>query len=31
VHELQIEGRKRLPARDFMNGVHLSPCERLGV
>jgi methionyl-tRNA formyltransferase len=30
VHELQLEGRKRLPARDFLNGVRPSPGEKLG-
>jgi methionyl-tRNA formyltransferase len=30
VHELQLEGRKRLRARDFLNGVRPSPGERLG-
>jgi methionyl-tRNA formyltransferase len=29
VHELQLEGRKRLPTRDFLNGVRLSPGEKL--
>jgi methionyl-tRNA formyltransferase len=29
VHELQLEGRKRLPARDFLNGVRPSPGEML--
>jgi methionyl-tRNA formyltransferase len=28
--EVQLEGRKRLSARDFLNGVHLQPGERLG-
>jgi methionyl-tRNA formyltransferase len=28
--EVQLEGRKRLPARDFLNGVRLSPGEQLG-
>ncbi len=27
--ELQLEGRKRLTARDFLNGVHLAPGEKL--
>ena len=31
VHELQLEGRKRLVARDFLNGVRPSPGEKLGV
>jgi methionyl-tRNA formyltransferase len=31
VHELQLEGRKRLLARDFLNGVRPSPGERLGA
>jgi methionyl-tRNA formyltransferase len=30
VHELQLEGRKRLLARDFLNGVRPSPGEMLG-
>jgi len=30
VRELQREGRKRLSARDFLNGVHLAPGEKLG-
>jgi methionyl-tRNA formyltransferase len=30
IHELQLEGRKRLPARHFLNGVRPSPGERLG-
>jgi methionyl-tRNA formyltransferase len=30
VLELQLEGRKRLPARDFLNGVRPSPGERFG-
>jgi methionyl-tRNA formyltransferase len=29
VQELQLEGRKRLSARDFLNGVHLAPGEKL--
>jgi len=29
IKELQVEGRKRLAARDFLNGVHLQPGERL--
>ncbi len=28
--EVQLAGRKRLPARDFLNGVRLAPGERLG-
>ena len=31
VRELQLEGRKRMPARDFLNGVRLEPGEKLGV
>jgi methionyl-tRNA formyltransferase len=31
VRELQLEGRKRLPARHFLNGVRPSAGERLGV
>ncbi len=30
LRELQLEGRKRLGARDFLNGVRLAPGERLG-
>jgi methionyl-tRNA formyltransferase len=30
VMEIQLEGRKRLAARDFMNGIHLAPGETLG-
>jgi methionyl-tRNA formyltransferase len=30
VKELQVEGRKRLSAYEFLNGVHLKPGERLG-
>jgi methionyl-tRNA formyltransferase len=30
IHELQLEGRKRLSARDFLNGVHPLPGEKLG-
>jgi methionyl-tRNA formyltransferase len=30
VHELQLEGRKRLVARDFLNGVRPSPGEKFG-
>jgi len=30
VLELQLEGRKRLPARDFLNGMRPSPGERFG-
>jgi methionyl-tRNA formyltransferase len=29
VRELQLEGRKRIPARDFLNGIHLLPGEKL--
>jgi len=29
IRELQLEGRKRLSARDFLNGVHLQPGEKL--
>jgi methionyl-tRNA formyltransferase len=31
VHELQVEGRKRLPARDFLNGVRITADEKLGL
>jgi methionyl-tRNA formyltransferase len=31
VHELQLEGRKRLRARDFLNGARPTPGEKLGV
>jgi methionyl-tRNA formyltransferase len=30
VKELQLAGRKRVPARDFLNGVRLKPDEKLG-
>ena len=30
VLEIQLEGRKRLSARDFINGVRLAPGERFG-
>lgn len=30
IKELQVEGRKRLSAYEFLNGVHLKPGERLG-
>ncbi len=30
VEELQLEGRSRMPARDFLNGVRLAPGEKLG-
>jgi methionyl-tRNA formyltransferase len=30
VKELQLEGRKRIPARDFLNGIHLQPFEKAG-
>ncbi|PYV15616.1 MAG: methionyl-tRNA formyltransferase, partial [Acidobacteria bacterium] len=30
VRELQLEGRKRLAARDFVNGVRLGPNEKFG-
>jgi methionyl-tRNA formyltransferase len=30
VHELQLEGRKRLPTGDFLNGVHIAADEKLG-
>lgn len=29
IKELQVEGHRRLSARDFLNGVHLTPGERL--
>jgi methionyl-tRNA formyltransferase len=29
VRELQIEGRKRMPARDFLNGVRITAGEKL--
>jgi methionyl-tRNA formyltransferase len=31
VRELQVEGRKRLAARDFLNGVRLSAGEKFGA
>jgi methionyl-tRNA formyltransferase len=30
VIELQMEGRKRIAARDYLNGAHLKPGEKLG-
>lgn len=30
VKELQLEGRKRLAARDFLNGIRLAPDEQFG-
>ncbi len=30
VHELQLEGKKRMSARDFINGHHPQSDERLG-
>ncbi len=30
VKELQVEGRSRMPARDFLNGVRLAPGEKFG-
>jgi methionyl-tRNA formyltransferase len=29
--EVQVEGRRRMPGRDFLNGIHLAPLERLGA
>ena len=29
--ELQLEGRRRMSARDFVNGVRLAPGARLGT
>ena len=29
LQEVQLEGRKRLGARDFLNGIHLAPGEKL--
>ena len=29
VHELQVEGRKRMRARDFLNGVRITADEKL--
>jgi len=31
VHELQMQGRKRLRARDFLNGVRITVGEKLGL
>jgi methionyl-tRNA formyltransferase len=28
VYELQLEGRRRVPAQDFLNGIHLRPGEK---
>jgi len=30
VTELQLEGKKRMSARDFLHGYRLTPGERLG-
>ena len=30
IHDLQIEGKRRLPVRDFLNGIKLQPGEILG-
>jgi methionyl-tRNA formyltransferase len=30
VSELQLEGKKRMSARDFLHGYRLTPGERLG-
>jgi methionyl-tRNA formyltransferase len=30
IEELQLEGKKRMAARDFLNGVKLQPGEKLG-
>ncbi len=30
LHEVQLEGRKRLSAREFMNGAHVESGETLG-
>ena len=29
--EVQMEGRRRMPGRDFLNGIHLAPLEKLGA
>jgi methionyl-tRNA formyltransferase len=31
LEEVQLEGRKRLSAREFMNGARVQPGEILGV
>ncbi|MBI1941413.1 MAG: methionyl-tRNA formyltransferase [Acidobacteria bacterium] len=31
IQELQLEGRKRISARDFINGVRLTPGEKVGA
>ena len=31
IHELQPEGKRRMPARDFLNGAHLQTGETLGA
>jgi methionyl-tRNA formyltransferase len=30
IESLRIEGKKRMAARDFLNGAHLTPAERFG-
>ncbi len=30
IQELQLEGKKRMSAHDFLLGVHLAPGEKLG-
>jgi methionyl-tRNA formyltransferase len=30
IEELQIEGKRRMPTRDFLNGVKIAPGEKLG-
>lgn len=29
--EVQMEGRRRISGRDFLNGIHLTPLEKLGA
>jgi methionyl-tRNA formyltransferase len=31
IRELQLEGRRRIPAREFLNGVRLAPGERFAT
>jgi methionyl-tRNA formyltransferase len=30
INELQIEGKKRMPVRDFLNGIKVDIGEKLG-
>lgn len=31
IHELQLEGKRRMTAREFVNGYQLKPAEKLGA